>query len=100
LIFAAPPRAWSRAEREAVFNPDCVDAVFDTPEVAINPVELGQALCVHRRSPRIETAMGHTVTGVDIEHDSVGVVTDNDDESSSIASITSSMHCGRAPGVE
>lgn len=71
----ATPHAWSRAQRQAVFNPDHSEAVFDTREIAINPVELGTTLraCVAAH-PRIDTALGRTVTGVEIQDESVCVL--------------------------
>src|SRR5262249_48088847 len=38
------PRQWSAAERDAEFDSDIALKVFDTPEVAINPVTLSKAL--------------------------------------------------------
>ena len=65
-----------------MFNPDYAEAAFETPEVAINPVELGRALraCIAAH-PRIETALGRAVTGVEIESDSVRVLIDDDGSS-------------------
>jgi glycine/D-amino acid oxidase-like deaminating enzyme len=50
------PRNWSRTERNAAFDPGVVTAVFDTPEVAINPVALARDIEVRIPShPLIET---------------------------------------------
>ena len=49
-----PPRPWSNGQREAVFSPERAIAVFDTPEVAINPVDLARVLraCTGPRDSR------------------------------------------------
>jgi len=64
------PRRWSLAEREAEFDCDIVPAVFESPEVAINPVALTQALRERIYSDRrIEVRLAHTVLSVkDIDH--------------------------------
>jgi glycine/D-amino acid oxidase-like deaminating enzyme len=63
---ADAPRTWSEAEREAQFDPQVAMAAFDTPEVAIDPVTLAEAV---RKSieadPRIDVRLGHQVTSVD-----------------------------------
>ena len=60
----AHPRRWSAVEREAAFNPEIAVDVYETAEVAINPVAvaeaLRQAISLH---PRIETRLGCQVTG-------------------------------------
>ncbi len=68
-----PPRPWSAAERDAQFDCDVARAVFDTPEVAVNPVTLAQAIRERiEADPRIETAFGHEVLLVeDINEPSV-----------------------------
>lgn len=57
-----PLRRWSDGERDESFSRDAADAVFDTPEVAINPVALAAALraCIAAH-PRIEVRCGRTV---------------------------------------
>lgn len=51
----SPPRRWSDQERDAIFTREIALRVFDTPEVAINPVELANAVRVSISShPRIE----------------------------------------------
>ena len=59
-------RPWSRAEREAHFDPRIALAAFDTPEVAIDPVALAGAVRsrVHA-DPRIEVRTGHEVVAVE-----------------------------------
>lgn len=64
------PRPWSVAEREAEFDGDIALAAFDTPEVAVNPVALAQA--VRKRihaDRRIEVRLEHEVLSIeDIDH--------------------------------
>jgi glycine/D-amino acid oxidase-like deaminating enzyme len=60
------PRVWSEAEREALFDPRVALAAFDTPEVAIDPAALADA--VRKRinaDPRIDVRLEHQVTSVD-----------------------------------
>ena len=62
----APLREWPRAEREAAFDPAIALAVFDTPEVAINPAVLTEAL--RKRvlaDPRIEVRLRQHVGAVE-----------------------------------
>ncbi len=60
---AAPPREWAQQEVGEAFDPEHALAVFDTPEVAIDPLELaqrlGDAVGLH---PRIEVRVQHEVT--------------------------------------
>lgn len=77
-------RAWSRAEREQVFDRDAAVAAFDTPEVAINPVELAGALSAYIAAhPRIEVRLGRTVKSVAIEGEKVRTHSDGNDGPSS-----------------
>ena len=64
------PRPWSVAEREAEFDCSITLAAFDTPEVAINPVALAQALRDRIHSDRrIKVRLAHQVLSVeDIDH--------------------------------
>jgi glycine/D-amino acid oxidase-like deaminating enzyme len=60
------PRMWSEAEREAQFDPRVALAAFDTPEVAIDPAALADA--VRKRinaDPRIDVRLQNQVTSVD-----------------------------------
>jgi glycine/D-amino acid oxidase-like deaminating enzyme len=60
------PRMWSEAEREAQFDPRVALAAFDTPEVAIDPAALADA--VRKRinaDPRIDVRPQNQVTSVD-----------------------------------
>lgn len=77
----AAPRPWSRAERDAVFNPVYTEAAFETPEVAINPVELGQLLgsCIADH-PLIDIAVGHFIVGVRTESNKLYVQTDDNSD--------------------
>jgi len=59
-------RMWSVAEREAQFDPQVAVAAFDTPEVAVDPVALAEA--VRRRvnaDRRIDVRTGHEVLSVE-----------------------------------
>lgn len=48
------PRPWSASEIDAAFDPSQVTAVFDSPEVAIDPVDLAQKLTAAvKAQPRI-----------------------------------------------
>src|SRR5690349_7423842 len=59
-------RPWSRAERETHFDPCIAVAAFDTPEVAIDPVALADAVRSRVHSdPRIEVRPGHVVVSVE-----------------------------------
>ena len=60
------PRLWSADERDAAFNAKMAVRVFDTHEVAINPVNLANALrtCIADH-PRIETRLQRRITGVE-----------------------------------
>lgn len=64
MDLTARPRRWSAAEREAAFNAELAVDVYETAEVAINPVaiaeELRHAISLH---PRIELRLGCQVTG-------------------------------------
>lgn len=64
------PRPWSAAEREAEFDCRITLAAFESPEVAINPVALAQALRERIHSdPRIKVCLAHEVLSVeDINH--------------------------------
>lgn len=79
MDLSSPLRPWTRAEMETRFNPEQVTAVFDSPEVAINPVELARmlrdAVAAHHR---IETVLNRVVTAVDVAHDEVQVVSGSD----------------------
>ena len=77
-----PPavRRWPAAEIEAEFDPAVALAVFDSPEVAINPVELAaalrEAMAAH---PKIEVRCGHLVTRAERDTDFVHMVSDGPD---------------------
>lgn len=62
------PRRWSTPEREAEFSPEAIVAAFDTPEVAINPVELARAVrAAIAAHPHIEVRLGRTVTAAALQ---------------------------------
>jgi len=56
------PREWSPEERSAAFDPSKAVAVFETPEIAVDPLELARlmtrAISAH---PRIELRLSHEV---------------------------------------
>ena len=59
-------RKWSAAEREEQFDPTVALAAFDTPEVAIDPVALAQAVRARiKADPRIQVKSQHHVRSVD-----------------------------------
>jgi hypothetical protein len=62
----SPPRRWTEAERAREFDHEVALAAFDTPEVAIDPAALANA--VRERidgDPRIEVRLQHEVMSVD-----------------------------------
>jgi glycine/D-amino acid oxidase-like deaminating enzyme len=80
LDLCAPLRHWSAAEREASFNPETALAVWDTPEVAVNPVELARALRTSIAAhPRIEVRLCRHVRGAENGGDAIGVTSDGPD---------------------
>jgi len=57
-----PLRRWSAAERDASFNPELAVDAYETPEVAINPLVVAEALRQHISAhPRIEIRLGCVV---------------------------------------
>ncbi len=73
-------RPWAKSERDNAFDPKIALAVFDTPEIAINPVDLACSLreCISAQ-PRIEVRTARTVLSATIEHDGVDVETEGAD---------------------
>jgi glycine/D-amino acid oxidase-like deaminating enzyme len=60
------PRMWAAAQREAEFDPEVALAAFDTPEVAIDPVALAEAVRDRVGADRqIEVRLTHKVISVD-----------------------------------
>jgi glycine/D-amino acid oxidase-like deaminating enzyme len=60
------PRTWSAAQREAQFDPEVALAAFDTPEVAIDPVALAEALRDRIDAERrIDIRLSHEVVSVE-----------------------------------
>jgi glycine/D-amino acid oxidase-like deaminating enzyme len=80
LDLGKAPRPWSNDERNAVFNPEVVIAAFDTPEVAINPVELAGGIerCIDDH-PLIEMRLGRNIVGVHRDGDALQVASDGRD---------------------
>ena len=90
------PRRWSAAEQEAEFDGEFTLAVFESPEVAINPVALTQALRERIHSDgRIKVRLAHEVLSVE-EIDDPVVITKDPGESLAVGSITLSMRYGMA----
>jgi glycine/D-amino acid oxidase-like deaminating enzyme len=74
---AKPPRRWTDADRDARFASDAL-AVFETPEVAINPVALAEAIRLRiAAEPRIEVRLGATVLAASTASDAVAVECDD-----------------------
>jgi glycine/D-amino acid oxidase-like deaminating enzyme len=70
-----PPRRWTDGERDRLFNPSAALAVFDTPEVAINPVAL--AAVIRSRivaEKRIEVRLAATVSAAERRDGGIAVV--------------------------
>lgn len=60
-----PPRKWSAAEIDAVFNPATAIAAFDTGELAVDPYALAQAFRERIAGiPAIELRLRHAVQSV------------------------------------
>jgi len=67
-------RKWSDAERENAFDPKIALAVFDSPEVAIDPVALAELVRPRiADTPLIEVRLNHEVTSVDDDSDGFAV---------------------------
>lgn len=74
---AAAPRRWSAAERDTLFDGSLVLAAFDTPEIAIDPFILGQAVRDRvKGTPGIEMRLQHTVTAVEDDGAALRVISD------------------------
>lgn len=73
-----PPKRWTDDERDMQFNPAAALAVFDTHEVAINPVALAEAvrarILAHQR---IELRLGATVRAAERHADAIGIAFDD-----------------------
>ena len=74
------PREWSAGERAAELNDKNAPAAFDTPEVAIDPLELADAVrnCL-AATPGIEVRLRHTVMSARDDLDRVQVVSQTPD---------------------
>jgi glycine/D-amino acid oxidase-like deaminating enzyme len=67
------PRAWGAAEREAEFGPQVL-AAFDTPEIAVNPIALAEAVrSAIAAQPGIEVRLNTEIEAVDTEGGRPGV---------------------------
>lgn len=73
----APLKVLSAMETEAEFNPAIVVVAVSTPEIAINPVPLAQAMkyCVASH-PRIEVRCNHTIIGAKQERRSITILSE------------------------
>ena len=59
-------REWSTSDREEQFDPTTAIAAFDTPEVAIDPIPLAQAVRARiKADPRVEVRLRHHVQSVE-----------------------------------
>src|SRR6185312_16672951 len=59
---SAAPREWTTEERTTAFDPSMAVAVFDTPEIAIDPLELARRMTdTIAAHPRIELRVSHEV---------------------------------------
>jgi hypothetical protein len=75
--FKADLRRWSDDERDAEFGP-AVLAAFDTPETAVDPVELARRVRAFiAAEPRIRPHLGHTVVSVEDDAGRLAVVSIN-----------------------
>ena len=74
------PREWSREERTSAFDPSKAVAVFDTPEIAIDPLELARHVCkAITAHPRIVLRLSHEVLGASDESAEVVFSTGGED---------------------
>jgi glycine/D-amino acid oxidase-like deaminating enzyme len=73
-------RSWSTSERQAEFDPEIALAVFDTPEIAINPIALADSLrkCVAAQ-PRIQIRMNRTVLRAHVTDSGIAIESDGPD---------------------
>jgi FAD dependent oxidoreductase len=77
LNLSVPPRRWTSDETERVFNPETVLAVFETPEIAIEPDVLATQLrtCISG-NPRISLQLGQHVVNAAADEGGVRVTSD------------------------
>lgn len=80
LDLSAPPRRWPSSESEVVFNPEVAVAVFETPEVAIDPLALATRLekCIATH-PRIDIQLGRRVLTAEADQSGVRVTSEHAD---------------------
>jgi glycine/D-amino acid oxidase-like deaminating enzyme len=73
----AAPRRWSSVELDKLFDRSLALAAFDTPEVAIDPLVLGQAVPERvKATPGIETRLQRSVNSVEDNGTALRVVSD------------------------
>ena len=98
LDLSTPPRLWTADERHAAFNPETALRVFDTHEVAINPVKLACLLraCIADH-PRIEARLGRYVIGVKSDGEALRVSSEGPDGRSmdSFDHVVNALWAGR-----
>ena len=74
------PRRWSASELEGTFDPAVALDAYDTPEVAINPVELAKLVRERlAQMPAIEVRSGQTVQATEQTDDGLRVATSGED---------------------
>jgi glycine/D-amino acid oxidase-like deaminating enzyme len=77
---STPPRPWSAGERDAAFNSKVAISVFDTQEVAINPVKLARALRARIADhPRIEARLSRHILAVESDGGAIRVTSEGPD---------------------
>lgn len=80
LDLQPPPRRLSSGEREACFNGELAVAAYETPEVAINPTVVAEAMREHIAAhPRIEVRLGSVISGAAEDETGVWVTGHNQD---------------------
>jgi glycine/D-amino acid oxidase-like deaminating enzyme len=78
IDLSAPPRRWAADETEHVFNRETVLAVFETPEVAIDPDVLAAQIRARiADNPRIRMRLGHRVVNAEAVRGGVQVNSDH-----------------------
>jgi glycine/D-amino acid oxidase-like deaminating enzyme len=95
----APARRWREAEVSALFDPDHAVAVFDSPEVAVDPLALASLLRARiAAEPLIEVRLGHRVHSVKRDADDCYEVTGSiagDEWAEAFAQVVNALWGGR-----
>lgn len=89
-------RTWPDVERKTTFDPEVALAAFDTPEIAVNPVALANAVraCVDAQ-PRIEVKTRRDVLAVVPKDDRIEVVTADDQTADGFDHVVNALWDGR-----